>query len=442
MNTASLGSRHPGGRLLAAAVGLVIGLAGAGQALADASPDAQYWNLSGFGTAGVTYQRGAEGWGFMRENGQPGASRDFSAGQDSRVGLQLNWSDRARWEAFAQGIWSRRPADTPLAERIEWAYVGYRPTSDTSIRLGRANPDNFLYSDVRNVGYAQTWARLPVDFYGFQPVSALDGIHLQQQWQTSAALWRARAAFGRFSTSSSSVFDQSRFELTGRRTLTLSLSGEAEGLLVKLSYARMRMEMDLGASVRQLQDALGQIGQLPVPGLADSMRELQQGLWTQGSVTYAGLGLQYDRGPWTLVAEGSDIKVDGSLLPSRRGYLSLAYRFPGLTVYGTASRSVAKKDPARAPDLVSTLTPVIGPQGAQQAQMLASYAATGANLYRFDQSTIGAGLRWDVTPQTALKFQVDRFKVHAAGAASWRGGTDRPDRATVFTLLLDFVWGS
>lgn len=425
--------------------GLLAGLAvTAGPALAQDPDDAgsRRWNLSGFGTVGATQQHGAEDWGFMRENGQPGASDDFSVGQDSRAGLQWNWSDRQRWDAFVQGVWRHRPSGTPLGESVEWAYVGYRPTPDSQIRIGRASADTFLYADIRSIGYAQTWARLPVDFYGFLPVGGVDGVHLSQQWQGGDVLWKARAAYGRFGSSSASVFDGSRIRLDGRKTLTFSLAGETDGLLVKASFSRMHMQMDLGPAVDQLRGALAGISQIPVPGVAESLRPLQSGLWTGGVITYVGLGLQYDTGPWTLVAEGSDTHSAEGLAPSRRGYLSLAYHFPRVTVFGLVSRTAAKRKAVGTPDLMTPLAPAIGPEQAMQAQMLAGYASNAVNLYRFDQSTVGAGLRWDLSPQAALKFQVDRFKVHGDGAGHWARGTGRPDRVTLLTLMLDFTWGT
>jgi hypothetical protein len=96
---------------------------------------------------------------------------------------------------------------------------------------------------------------------------------------------------------------------------------------------------------------------------------------------------------------------------------------------------------AAAPELANSLAPLLGTQGAAGAQQLVDYAADSVAVYRFDQSTVGIGLRWDCTPTSALKLQLDRYDVHANGAAGWRGGDTRPARGTIVSVLLDFVWG-
>lgn len=402
----------------------------------DASP----WSFSGFGTLGAMQKSGGHDWGFVRNSTQLGASSRLSAAPDSRLGAQLNWNGGAQWEAGLQGVVLPKPGGAPAEELVQWAYVGYRPSPNTRIRVGRTSPDIFLFSDSRNVGFALPWARPPADFYGFAPLASIDGIDLEQRWFSGDATWRARASAGSVRNSVTDV-NGARLDMRGRNTVAAGLSREDGGLLLKLSYLRSQVKVDIGAEAAQLRGALDQLGALPVPGLAANIGALNQNLWTGGSTSYLALATQYETGPWTLIAEGSQLRVPGSPLNARRGYVSLGWRHGPVTYYGMASRVKPDDAAASAPELASSLSPLIGPAAAQQAQMLAGYAVAAGDNYRFDQSTVSAGLRWDFAPSAALKLQVDRFEVRQHGGAGWRFYDGRAGRGTLVSVLVDFVWG-
>jgi hypothetical protein len=405
----------------------------------QAVPDSP-WKVSGFGTVGLVGQSGGNGWGFARNTTQRGADTRISATPDTRLGLQLNWNPGTRWEAGIQGVLQSKPAGAPLAENIDWAYLGYRLQPDTRLRIGRVNPDIFLFADSRNVGFALPWARPPVDFYGFAPLVSIDGADLEQRWFAGDSTWRARASGGSVRTGVTTT-DGRRLQVQGRNTWALGLSREQGGLLLKASYLRSQFQIDTGNGADQLRDGLGQLRALPVPGLAGTLDRLEQNVWTGGLASYWALAAQYDTGPWTFIAEGSQLRVPRSPLNGKRAYASAGYRRGSITYYGVLGRVRPDQEMLVEPDLVGPLAPFLGPAGARQAQVLAGYA-TGAGLnYRFDQSTVGAGLRWDFRPDAALKLQVDRFNVRPFGGASWRSSDAQGTRGTLVSVLVDFVWG-
>lgn len=421
--------------------GSVLALTIASASVTSAWAQAQAtFSLSGFGTVGITSQSGGNDWGFRRNSNQPGTTSDTSATTDTRAGIQVNWRSGAEWEAAVQAVGQSRPPGTPASESLEWAYVGYRVAPNTRLRVGRTSPDIFLFADSRNVGYAQPWARPPVDFYGFSPVTSLDGVDLEHRWSQADANWRARAAGGRFDSSGSSA-SGGRFALHGRDVLALTLAREEGGLLLKTSYLRARLRTDTVPELQQLTQGLDQLAAIPLPGLADLIDPLRQSLWAAGPGSYLALAGQYDTGPWTLVVEGSTLRVPGSPLDARRGYASVGYRHGNVTYYGLASRVAPKRPALATPDLAPLLTPVIGAQAAQQAQLLAGYVAGAGALYRYDQSTVGLGLRWDFSASAALKLQADRFTVHPVGGALWRNADTRAAQGTLVSVLVDFVWG-
>jgi len=421
-------------RLLAGILALAWLAPARAQADIPAPPVESPWSVSGFGTLGAVRKSGGADWGFVRNSTQRGASSRIDATADSRVGAQINWN------GGPQGLLVPNQGSAPASEIVQWAYLGWRPLPNTRIRVGRTSPDIFLFADSRNVGYALPWARPPVDFYGFAPLASIDGIDLEQRWFAGAATWRARATAGQVRASVTDV-EGSRLEMRGRDTLALGLSREEGGLLLKVSYLRSQVRVDIGSGADQLRQGLEQIGSLPVPGLAASIGGLGNNLWTGGSTSYLALAAQYETGPWTLIAEGSQLRVPNSPLNARRAYASVGWRHGAVTWYGLASRVRPDDAAATAPDLAGSLSPLVGPAAAQQAQALAGYAAAAGDNYRYDQSTLGVGMRWDFAPTAALKLQVDRFDVRHHGGAAWRFYDSSAAKGTLVSVLVDFVWG-
>ncbi len=427
--------------LLALLVAAVAAMPSQAQSQAPSPPlTSSAWDISGFGTLGVVDQYGGKDLRFLRNSTQLGASSKFSAVPDSRLGLQLDWRNGSQWEGGIQGVLLPRPSGTPATESIEWAYLGCRLWPDTRVRIGRTSPDIFLFADSRNVGFALPWARPPVDFYGNVPLAAIDGIDFDQRWFSGESTWRARASAGSVATSVTDT-EGTRAKFTGRDTWALSLTREEGGFLMKASYLRSRLRLDTGAGAAQLRQGLRELSALPVPGLSDTIGGLNRNLWDSGPAGYLALAAMYETGPWTFISEASQVKVPRSPLSARRAYVSAGYRQGAITYYGVASRVKPTVSAVAEPDLAGSLSPFIGPEGGQEAQALAGFAvAAGAN-YRYDQSTIGVGLRWDFLPNAALKLQVDRFNVYRNGSAGWRYSDGRATQGTLVSVLVDFMWG-
>lgn len=397
------------------------------------------WSVSGFATLGAMRQQGLADRGLLRSSTQRVASASGSATIDSRLGLQLNWSPAAQWEAGIQGVLLSRPHDTPWQESIEWAWLGWRPTADSRIRLGRISADIFLFADSRNVGVAWPWVRPPVDFYGFSPIFAVDGIDLEQRWAHDDSTWRARLTAGRFCVSTNDTRND-RMPTEGRDIVAFGLTREAGGLLLKFSLMNNRTVLHTPPEFDQMRQGLAALAALPLPGVAQALDPLRQQLWNAGPSRYLALAAQYETGPWSLVAEGSRLSVPDSALDGQRGYLSLGWRQGNITTYGVASRVKPRRPAPATPDLLGLLTPALGAAAAQQAQVLAGAAAQAVAAYRYDQSTLGAGVRWDWSPQAALKLQLDRFQIHPNGAAGWHGGGNGAGSGRMLTLTLDLAW--
>ncbi len=402
--------------------------------------------FSGFGTIGVVSQSVPAGWGFMREAAQPAPTDDVSATPDTRTGLQIDWRPHSEIEITLQSVLRKRPAGTSLSESVTWAFMGWRPTPNTRLRLGRTSPDVFLYANSRHIGYTVPWVRPPSDLYGFLNVHAVDGVEASQQWMTDDDVnWLVRGAVGQLQTTSS-VSNRpgiDPFSIRGRNVLVLTGQRESGALLLKASYMQVDLRLSLDQSLLPLTQALDGLAAVPIPGWSEQVMPLRASLWTGGRARYSSLGMQYDSYPWLLHAEVSRLNATGaSLLPAQRGYVSLGYRWNDWTFYGLAGRIRAEKPALVTPDAQAALGPVMGPMGAAQAQAALDAAAMAGNSYRHNQNSMALGMRWELASRVALKFQVDRTKVHANGAGQWKSdGASAAATNLVTSIALDFVWG-
>jgi len=436
------GTKNGTGRHLAAALLFPLCVASVhadDEAAADTT--ASHLQLSGFGTVGLSHAHSNRDWLFARELTQVGASGNTSARVDSRLGLQMNWAPAERWETVLQLVLRQRAKNAGVDEAVEWAFVGYQISPDLQLRLGRTSPDIFLQADVRNVGYALPWARPNIEFYGWMPINSLDGADLSYIWRTEHADWTAKVQLGNGMNTIQALRADDSLRIHNRNTTVFTLSREAGPWLIKASYARADIHVRPNANLRQLQQRLQQIAALPVPTVAEQAQTLSDDLYPQGLTQYASLGLQYQSGIWFGSAEASHVDMATGLSGGWRGYASVGRRWQRLSAFLIAGLSRANREPLTAPlSWAPALAPIIGPQAAAAATGLGVAATEAANSARFEQSSLGLGLRYDFAPRTALKLQVDQVSTRANGAAAWRNGSAEPGRTQVYSATLDFIF--
>ncbi len=430
-------TRYPIARLILSAV-----LALAAPSLSGAAdPEEDRWRISGFGTAGIVHTDTSEPWLLARDVTQTGASSATSALVDSRVGLQVNWQINAEWEAVAQAVLKDRTNGAPAHESIEFGFVAWHPAPAWSVRLGRVKPDVFLLADVRDVGYALPWVRPNIEFYGWIPSASLTGGNVAYQWQHRSADWSAKLWAGQLHSSVSALRSDSRVAWKGRDTYGLTLTRKSGPLTVKASF--LQTDTDLGSSpeLQLLEQTLLGLAQLPVPEVAPVAQQLYAGLIPQGRTRYAGLGIEYDDGPWLAMVELNHVSIHRGLAGGTRGYASLGHRWGpvmGYVIGGFVSSSRAA--PRITTDWEAALTPYLGSTNAQAAALAGAYAEESASDARYSQHSFSAGVRWDFHDRMALKLQLDHVISDPYGAASWRHSTNSGGHANVISAALDWVF--
>jgi hypothetical protein len=424
-------------------------LALAGAASADAGTEeaggaTSRLRVNGYGTLGYHSTHSDQPWIFKRDLAQPVDAehgRDFVP--DTSLGLQATWQANERLSAVGQVVLRRRADSAAAQESLEWAFVSYRVQPELTVRVGRTSPDLFLLADHRNVGFAYPWVRPSVEFYGWFPLYSVDGVDIAKSWQQGSVRWEAKGLFGannRITVPMTGGFQDAKFRGTDGYAFTLSR--EEGGLTVKLSLSGAKARFTMDPQVQAGLDALRSLTALPVPAVAREAQALNASVPFSGFGTrYAGIGAGWEHGPWMLQGELARVTSDFKTLAGTLGYFSTAYRIGSVTLFGTLSQVRPSHDAASNPNWMTQLVGAGVPlPQALEAQVLGSAAAAAINSMRMDQRSVAAGMRWDMTPQLALKLQWDRFQVRANGSGLWGNGTASPGRADVYSASLNFVF--
>jgi hypothetical protein len=414
------------------------------------SPGSADLQINGFGTVGSLATQIPQPWTFRRDYFQPNDSGGYANTLiDSRVGVQANYSLGSQWELAGQAVARRQVPDAPISQLLQWAFVSYRPLPDLALNIGRRSQDIFLIADYRDVGFAYPWVRPNVDVYSPLPLYSTDGADMAWTWHTGSVKWNSKTSYGVASyTAPTPVNDLSvKVRLSG--VFSETLSGEYNGLTVKLSYQVLHLSRSSVPQFDQLIDVLRQIQPLlPLAQATQDQEYIDLLTVNHAFVRYLGLGAMYDHDEWLIHSEVSRINGELSVANGWRGYSSIGYRIGSVIPFVMVARTLPKQDVTPLPsDWVTPLTPAFGSVAANLIQSGAAQAVQSYDLARMDQRSVSLGMRWDFAAQTALKLQWDYFHVYDTGWGLW--GNNAPagaavpsgaDYANVFSATLDFLF--
>ncbi|QOL52161.1 hypothetical protein LPB04_21160 [Massilia litorea] len=397
-----------------------IGTAGAASAEATSST----WTFSGFGTVGAVHsdERQADYTASILKADGAGRTSHWSGDVDSKLGGQLDLHIDTRWSAVLQVVTEQR-LDYSYQPRVEWANLKYQVTPELALRLGRIALPMFIAADYRKVGYAYPWVRTPLEVYGVLPLTNSDGADLSWQWNGEALRSTTQLFYGRTNIP---LYDGAR--LRGRGIAGVSHTVEQGAFSARASIITARLSVGLFPALFEAFDGFGPQGR-------DIARRLRV---DDKRASAMSVGLNYDPGQWFVMSEAGRSKVDGYLGSTRSAYLSGGWRHRNLTPYATWARVWG-----RLPD---------GPTALTLDGLAPAYAAGGAALNTSlaammravpSQSTLGAGLRWDLAPNFALKLQHQRVTTRNGSRGMFINSV--PDyqsgrTAQVTSAALDFVF--
>lgn len=368
---------------------LACGLVAAGTHAAEIS-DNVTWKFSGFGTAGVAHAsiRNADFTSTVLHATGSGHSERWSPDVDSRLGAQLDVS-RGRWSAVLQMV-SEQDLEGSYRPDVEWANIKYQATPDLAIRVGRIALPVFLAADYRKVGYALPWVRTPVEVYGSLPLASSDGIDATWRWSAGSLRNSTQVFYGRTDTR---LFDERR--LKARGIAGLSHIVEQGPLSARVSALTAKVTMDIGSELFTALRAFGAPGVALVDRYAINNKRM----------SIFSAGFTYDPGEWFASAEVSRTHTRSVLGRTVSMYAGGGYRIGDLTPYAGYARVHATSNTSDPGLPLAALPAPVRPTAAFLNAGLNAYLATIPV-----QSTVSAGVRWDLAESAALKVQYDRVR--------------------------------
>ncbi|HUH36515.1 MAG TPA: porin [Spongiibacteraceae bacterium] len=390
--------------------------------VAEAQPQPldQRFSWAGFGTLGVVYND-TDDMQFVRDLNQPsGPAGEWSTEPDTLLGLQARYRFTHKLDATVQLV-SRYTYTSSYAPQVTWANLKYSPNAGMDLRLGRMGWDIYMLSDSRNVGYSYLWVRPPLEYFGLQQISHIDGADAVFRGELAGGLAWLKVYAGLADEELPSLGSRN-YDLKGSEVYGAHINYQTRHWWFRVGYANATLDQELD-SLEPLLTGLNATGLPSAAAAADELglegAEIRQ--WTAGVV--------YERGAFLSQLMFDHSTSDSLTFPDHQSwYFLLSYRVGEFTPYV----SIAQTDASR--DTVDTGLAGFAPQLDAAAQAAAEASLT-------DQRSVAMGVRYDFMPKLALKLQIDQLD--AKNGRSMLVRNPEPDwdgKATIFSATLDFVF--
>lgn len=384
--------------------------------------DATRFSVSGFGTLGfMTVDKPKVRYKVYNIQGG-GVDNGFNAEFGSNFGLQGTVRLLPQISVTAQVV-AQRKSETfePVAE---WLFVKWQPSDELSFRAGRLAAPVYSVSDHRLVNYANVWVRPPVDLYSQIAFTHFHGFDVLYRYNTGYGTIGTQVYFGETN-------EQDGTYKTGVQLETLTGANLFyEFGPVKLRGGYLETEMTLKPNpVAPLVGALRQAAAFP--GLGSLTNLANDFDFKNKTVRFLSVAANVDYKNALLMWELGHLHFDGILPESLSWALTAGYRFGDFTPY--AMYSQISMDEAKSP--IPATVPALAPLR----------AGIDISRKKAGTRTIGAGIRWDVWENIALKFQFDHTKgVNRIANGQFGTVFNTPagfkDAVNVFSLSVDFVF--
>jgi hypothetical protein len=376
-------------------------------ALGAGTASAATVDVSGFGTAGFTITDTSDAE-YVRGSMPTGADSSGDVGLDSIAGVQATVHFTDRITGTAQVLLRRLheesfELDSPLA------FIKANLDGGFAVRVGRLPLPVFLVSDFRQVGYANTWIRPPVEVYGQVPIDSVDGLDVLYSGDVGPVSFSGQGFYGRtdvdLGTSDVSVTD----------FWGVNLSATFGPLTLRAG--RVEDKLTLESQADQLIAGLRQAG---FGALANDLAVVDK------KSVFTAFGALLDWKNIIVQAEDTSSEVGGFPADTSGRYVLAGYRVGKVTPFAMyAEREI---DSAR----TSSVIPAVGP-------LLPLAAGVNALIAGTEQSTTSFGVRWEAASSVAVKFQYDHVDPEGAGLfANVKPGFDGP--VNVFGVSIDVVF--
>lgn len=368
--------------------------------------------VSGFGTLGVT-RANTDQAEFARPNQSSGVGSTFRAGVDSNFGLQVTNKINNQWSLTAQGL-VRKDATDQYGAELSWAFAKYKVSDDFSLRVGRIGLPVYMISDYRNVGYANTMLRPPVEVYSQVSFGHIDGVDATYQKNVGEVILTGQVSFGQTTSPLSGNFGN----IKAKNETALNLTAEYGPVTLRFGRVDAKISIDDAASLNGLLSTLNQVG---FSNLADSLRI------HDSKASFTSLGATLDWKNVVVQTEYAKRKSEGFISDTTSWYLMGGYRMGNLLPY--VSHASLKQDSAKTSDAI----PAFGP-------LLPLAYGVNSILSQSEQTSNSIGVRWDFKKNTSLKVQIDRYSPDNANGLFVNAKPGFTGPVTVIGAAVDFVF--
>lgn len=367
--------------------------------------------LSGFGTAALISLDQDDVF-FNHPSKQRERQRnEWISASDTLLGIQGSLSLRSDTEVTVQVIVEEN-YQNDVKPRLAWAFVRHDLKPNLTVRAGRLRTPFFMHSDSLNINFAHPWVRPPVEVYGLNPVSDLDGIDMLYRTQLGGFNVEVQPYFGygkvKFPDGSANL------DHTGGISINMSRGD----LRVQFGHGEGGFDLHYGDPIY-----LGTRDHLFATGRADVVAKLSG---DDGHTSFSAIGFQWDHNAYQLSGELARRRADKFLANAYAWYLSAAYQAGSFAPFVVLAKQNAS----------SQLVPANGDP------VLEGYLASRSS----NQESLALGVRWDAAPNKAIKLQWTRNWVENDAWGAFFPTSDptvsNPSgtRIDMLNLSLDFVF--
>jgi hypothetical protein len=369
--------------------------------------------ISGFGTLALT-RSNTDDAEFSRPNQLKGATTQARNGVDSNLGIQATakFND---WLSTTGQMLIRKDNTDQFTADLSLAFIKIKASDDMHFRVGRLGIPIYMISDYRNISYANTMIRPPIEMYTQVSVDYMEGADVIYQQSINDISVTAQFGVGKIDYNNSLGFVAEFRDIT-----SLNLVAEKGPFTLRFGRSATKFSVPGNAQLNALTAGLEQFG------FSSAAKQL---IVKDSSGTFTSIGLGLDWQNIVAQAEYGKRKVDVLSFPSTTSwYTMVGYRFGKVLPY--FNHASAKQDSARTVAGVPTTGPLA-------ALGLGANAVASSSPI---QTSNSLGVRWDFHRSAAFKAQIDRFSPKDGPGTFINAKPSFKGLVTVFAAGIDFVF--
>ena len=328
--------------------------------------------------------------------GDRGITDKFSFETDTRFGLQIS-SEVAKDMSVVSQILGTG-VDGNFNAVVEWAYVDYEVNENISIRAGKIKQPVYLVNDYVEVGYAYPWIRPPVEVYYLNnPLNTVNGVEILFQYDVGPGTLSLQPYFGSNRDDIPNTSGQGFFEAESITGIDIKYSGRG----YTAHFSNFTCDVKLNGQLQSVPTVFGFPVNIDLSGT--------------GECEVSSVGLNLDINNIVVYSEWQKRTTTDTLArpfgQQDAFYATFGYRFgkylPHITfasIDGTSGKAgpfavTCDADPTAA--LGSEQSNCAGATGSASANS----AAQVTNFPVAVQTSVTAGLRYELNDSAALKFE-------------------------------------